>query len=340
MAILVTGGAGYIGSHTSVELLKAGYDVIIVDNLVNSKYEAVRRIEFITGRKLKFYQGDLLNRNVLNRIFDNEQIEAVVHCAGLKAVGESVRKPLLYYNTNIIGTLNLCSVMMKYRIKNIIFSSSATVYGRPEIMPITEVCPIGEIKNPYGQTKYILEQLLMDLYTADSEWNIVLLRYFNPIGAHESGLLGEDPIGKPNNLLPHISRVAIGREKRVEIFGDDYPTPDGTCIRDYVHITDLAKGHVKALTQMKPGSGVNIYNLGTGIGYSVLEVLTMYEKICGKELPYVVKPRREGDVAISYCDPSKAGKELGWIAEKKIEDMCMDSWKWQTMNPNGYENNL
>lgn len=336
MSILVAGGAGYIGSHTCVELLNAGYEVVVVDNLYNSSEEAVKRVENITGKAVKFYEVDLLDKDKLSQVFDQEKIESVINFAGLKAVGESVRKPLEYYHNNITGTLNLCDVMRSHGIKNIIFSSSATVYGDPAFVPITEECPKGQITNPYGQTKGMLEQILTDLHVADPEWNVVLLRYFNPIGAHESGLIGEDPKGIPNNLVPYIAQVAIGKLEKLGVFGDDYPTHDGTGVRDYIHVVDLAVGHVKALKKLAPGSGVNIYNLGTGNGYSVLDVLHAYEKACGKALPYEIKPRRPGDIATCYCDASKAKNELGWVAEKGIEEMCADSWKWQSMNPDGY----
>ncbi len=336
MSILVAGGAGYIGSHTCVELLNAGYDVVVVDNLYNSSEEALRRVEKITGKKVTFYKADLLDKAAIEHVFDVENIESVINFAGLKAVGESVQKPLEYYHNNITGTLNLCDVMRGHGIKNIIFSSSATVYGDPAFVPITEECPKGKITNPYGQTKGMLEQILTDLNVADPEWNVVLLRYFNPIGAHESGLIGEDPKGIPNNLVPYIAQVAVGKLQCLGVFGDDYPTHDGTGVRDYIHVVDLAKGHVKALKKLAPGSGVSIYNLGTGNGYSVLDVLHAYEKACGKTLPYEIKPRRAGDIATCYCDASKARDELGWVAEKGIEDMCADSWRWQSENPDGY----
>lgn len=336
MSILVAGGAGYIGSHTCVELLNAGYDVVVVDNLYNSSEEALKRVEKITGKTVTFYQVDLLDKPALDNVFDQETVESVINFAGLKAVGESVRKPLEYYHNNITGTLNLCDVMRNHGVKNIIFSSSATVYGDPAFVPITEECPKGKITNPYGQTKGMLEQILTDLHVADPEWNVVLLRYFNPIGAHESGLIGEDPKGIPNNLVPYIAQVAVGKLERLGVFGDDYPTHDGTGVRDYIHVVDLAKGHVKALKKLTPGSGVSIYNLGTGIGYSVLDVLHAYEKACGKTLPYEIKERRAGDIATCYCDASKAKEELGWVAEKGIEDMCADSWRWQSSNPDGY----
>ncbi len=336
MAILVAGGAGYIGSHTCVELLNAGYDVVVVDNLYNSSEEAVKRVEQITGKPVRFYQADVLDRPVLDKIFDEEVIDSVINFAGLKAVGESVRKPLEYYHNNITGTLVLCDVMRDHGVKNIIFSSSATVYGDPAFVPITEECPKGKITNPYGQTKGMLEQILTDLHVADPEWNVVLLRYFNPIGAHESGLIGEDPKGIPNNLVPYIAQVAVGKLSCLGVFGDDYPTHDGTGVRDYIHVVDLARGHVKALQKLAPGSGVSIYNLGTGIGYSVLDVLHAYEKACKKTLPYEIKPRRAGDIATCYCDATKAKEELGWVAEKGIDEMCADSWRWQSMNPDGY----
>ena len=336
MAILVTGGAGYIGSHTCVELLNAGYEVVVVDNLYNSSEEALKRVETITGKAVTFYQVDLLDKPALDDVFKKESISSVINFAGLKAVGESVRKPLEYYHNNITGTLNLCDVMRNHGVKNIIFSSSATVYGDPAFVPITEECPKGQITNPYGQTKGMLEQILTDLHVADPEWNVVLLRYFNPIGAHESGLIGEDPKGIPNNLVPYIAQVAVGKLERLGVFGNDYPTHDGTGVRDYIHVVDLAKGHVKALKKLTPGSGVSIYNLGTGNGYSVLDVLHAYEKACGKELPYEIKERRAGDIATCYCDATKAKNELGWVAEKGIEDMCADSWRWQSSNPDGY----
>ena len=336
MAILVTGGAGYIGSHTCVELLNAGYDVVVVDNLYNSSEKALQRVEQITGKKVKFYEVDLLDQPALKDVFDKETIESVIHFAGLKAVGESVHKPLEYYHDNITGTLILCDEMRKHGVKDIVFSSSATVYGDPAEIPITEHCPKGEITNPYGRTKGMLEQILTDLHTADDEWNVVLLRYFNPIGAHESGLIGEDPKGIPNNLVPYIAQVAVGKLEYLNVFGNDYDTPDGTGVRDYIHVVDLAKGHVKAVKKLTDKEGVSIYNLGTGVGYSVLDVLHAYEKACGKTLKYEIKPRRDGDVAVCYSDSAKAKKELGWVAEKGIEEMCADSWKWQSMNPDGY----
>ena len=336
MKILVAGGAGYIGSHTCVELLNEGHEVIVVDNLSNSCEEAVRRVETITGKSLVFVEADVRDEAALEAIFAEHKIDAVINFAGLKAVGESVRMPLEYYDNNIQGTIVLCRVMRKFGCKNIIFSSSATVYGDPAFVPITEDCPAGKLTNPYGRTKSMLEQILTDLNTADPEWNVVLLRYFNPIGAHESGLIGEDPKGIPNNLVPYIAKVAVGKLEALGVFGNDYDTHDGTGVRDYIHVVDLAKGHVKALKKLQPGSGVSIYNLGTGNGYSVLDVLHAYEKACGKELPYIIKPRRDCAIATCYCDATKAKVELDWVAEKGIDEMCADSWKWQSNNPDGY----
>ena len=337
MAILVTGGAGYIGSHTCIELLKEGYDVVVVDNLYNSSEKAIARVEEISGKKVTFYKADILDREKLNEIFDKESIDSVIHFAGLKAVGESVAKPLEYYHNNMTGTFILCEVMRDHNVKNIIFSSSATVYGDPAFIPITEECPKGKITNPYGQTKGMLEQVLTDLHVADPEWNVVLLRYFNPIGAHKSGLIGEDPKGIPNNLVPYIAQVAVGKLECLGVFGDDYDTPDGTGVRDYIHVVDLAVGHVKALKKIEEKAGVNIYNLGTGNGYSVLQVVKAFEKACGKTIKYQIKPRRAGDIATCYSDAAKAKEELGWVAERGIEEMCEDSWRWQSNNPNGYE---
>ena len=337
MAILVTGGAGYIGSHTCVELLNSGYDVVIADNLYNSKKVAVERIEKITGKKVSFYEADIRDRAAMDRILEKEDITAVIHFAGLKAVGESVRKPLEYYENNINGTLVLCDAMRSAGVKNIIFSSSATVYGDPAFIPITEECPKGTCTNPYGWTKWMQEQILTDFHTADPEWNVILLRYFNPIGAHESGLIGEDPKGIPNNLVPYVAQVAVGKLKCLGVFGDDYDTPDGTGVRDYIHVVDLARGHVDALKKLEEKAGVSVYNLGTGKGSSVLDVVKAFEKACGKEIPYEIKPRRAGDIATCYADSSKAYKELGWKAQKDLDDMCADSWHWQSMNPNGYE---
>lgn len=336
MAVLVTGGAGYIGSHTCVELLENGYDVVVMDNLYNSNEKALERVEQITGKKVAFYNVDMLDKAAVNEIFEKENIDSVIHFAGYKAVGESVRKPLEYYHNNITGTLNLCDVMRNHGVKNIIFSSSATVYGDPAFVPITEECPKGQITNPYGQTKGMLEQILTDLHVSDPEWNVVLLRYFNPIGAHKAGIIGEDPKGIPNNLVPYIAQVAVGKLEALGVFGDDYNTPDGTGVRDYIHVVDLARGHVKAMKKFEDTPEVRIYNLGTGNGYSVLQVLHAFEKACGKTLPYVIKERRPGDIATCYADPAKAREELGWEAEYGIDEMCADTWRWQSTNPNGY----
>ena len=336
MRILVTGGAGYIGSHTCVELLKEGYDVTIVDNLYNASEKAVERVERITGKKVTFYKEDICSRTAMEQIFEREAVDAVIHFAGYKAVGESVAKPVEYYQNNLVGTLTLCDVMRKHGVKNIIFSSSATVYGDPAEIPITENCPKGTCTNPYGWTKWMLEQVLTDIQTADPEWNVILLRYFNPIGAHKSGLIGEDPKGIPNNLLPYVAQVAIGKLKCLGVFGNDYDTPDGPGVRDYIHGVDLARGHVKAVQKLAAREGVSIYNLGTGKGYSVLDVVHAFEKACGHEIPYEIKPRRAGDIAACYCDPRKAREELGWEAAYGIEEMCEDSWRWQTQNPDGY----
>ena len=337
MKILVTGGAGYIGSHTCVELLNAGYDVVVVDNLYNASAKALDRVREITGKDLTFYEADILDAPKMDEIFKKEQVDCVIHFAGLKAVGESVVKPLEYYKNNINGTLVLCEAMRKNGCKNIIFSSSATVYGNPAFIPITEECPKGTPTNPYGWTKWMIEQILTDLHTADPEWNVILLRYFNPIGAHKSGLMGEDPKGIPNNLLPYVAQVAIGKLKCLGVFGDDYDTPDGTGVRDYIHVVDLAAGHVKAINKIKENPGVKIYNLGTGKGYSVLDVVKAFSKACGHDVPYEIKPRRAGDISTCYSDASLAKKELGWEAKYDIDEMCEDSWRWQTINPNGYE---
>lgn len=334
MGILVTGGAGYIGSHVCVVLQEAGYDVIVVDNLSNSSEEALHRVEQITGRKLRFYPIDLLDEPQLRAVFEQESIEAVIHLAGWKAVGESVELPLKYYQNNVSGMIVLCTLMQEFGIKKLIFSSSATVYGEPKEIPITENCLKGQITNPYGQTKIMQEQILLDLAAADPEWSILLLRYFNPIGAHESGMIGEDPRGVPSNLVPYIGQVAVGKLPYLNIFGNDYDTCDGTGVRDYIHVMDLARGHLQALR--KAEKGVGIYNLGTGTGYSVLEVLHAYERVCGKEIPFRICPRRPGDVASCYCDAAKAKEELQWTAEKTLDDMCKDHWRWQKHNPNGY----
>lgn len=336
MQILVTGGTGFIGSHTVVELLNAGYEVVIVDNLYNSKALVVDRIEKITGKRPTFYEADVLDYDAMNKIFDKEHIDAVIHFAGYKAVGESTRKPIEYYHNNIGTTLVLCDVMRKHNCKKFVFSSSATVYGDPAFVPITEECPMGETTNPYGATKSMQERILTDIWKADNEWQVMLLRYFNPIGAHESGLIGEDPKGIPNNLLPYVSQVALGKLEKVHVFGNDYDTPDGTGVRDYIHVVDLAKGHVAAIKAFDKLKDVNIINLGTGVGYSVLDIIHAFEKACGKKIPYVIDPRRPGDIATCYSDPSKAAKVLGWKAEKNLDDMCRDAWNWQTKNPNGY----
>ena len=336
MHILVTGGAGYIGSHTCVELLNAGYEVTVVDNLYNSSEKALDRVQEIAGKAVKFYKADIQDRDAMNKVFDENKFDAVIHFAGLKAVGESVAKPIEYYQNNIGGTLVRTDVMRHHGCKNIIFSSSATVYGDPAIIPITEECPKGTCTNPYGWSKSMLEQILTDIHTSDPEWNVVLLRYFNPIGAHKSGKIGEDPKGIPNNLLPYVAQVAIGKLECLGVFGDDYDTPDGTGVRDYIHVVDLALGHVKAVEKLADNEGVSIYNLGTGNGYSVLQVVHAFEKACGHAINYAIKPRRPGDIAMCYCDPAKAKKELGWEAQYGIEDMCADSWRWQSQNPNGY----
>lgn len=338
MKILVTGGAGYIGSHTVVELQNAGYEVVVVDNLANSSEKSLERVEKITGKKATFYKADILDREALNEIFDKEKdVSAVIHFAGLKAVGESVAKPWEYYENNIAGTLTLVDVMRKHDVKNIIFSSSATIYGDPAFVPITEECPKGVCTNPYGWTKSMLEQILTDMGNADPEWNVVILRYFNPIGAHKSGTIGENPNGIPNNLMPYVTQVAVGKLKELGVFGDDYDTPDGTGVRDYIHVVDLADGHVKALKKIEENAGVKVYNLGTGAGYSVLDIVKNFEEATGVKIPYTIKPRRPGDIATCYSDATKAKEELGWNAQYGIKDMCADSWNWQSNNPNGYD---
>ena len=336
MSILVAGGAGYIGSHTCVELLEAGYEVVVVDNLYNSSPESLKRVEKITGKNVTFYEADILDKEALNKIFDAHEIEAVIHFAGYKAVGESVQKPIEYYHNNMTGTLVLCDVMRAHGVKNIVFSSSATVYGDPAQIPITENCQKGQPTNPYGWTKSMLEQVLTDIHTSDPEWNVILLRYFNPIGAHKSGMIGEDPKGIPNNLLPYVAQVAVGKRECLGVFGNDYDTPDGTGVRDYIHVVDLAAGHVKAIDKLREKPGVEVYNLGTGNGYSVLQVVAAFEKACGHKIPYEIKPRREGDIATCYCDPKKAKAELGWEAKYGIDEMCEDTWRWQSSNPDGY----
>ena len=334
--ILITGGAGYIGSHTALELLNEGYEVVVYDNLCNSSRESLRRVEELTGKEIRFYEGDVLDAKALEEMFETEKVDAVIHCAALKAVGESVRKPLEYYNNNITGTLTLMEVMDKVGVKNIVFSSSATVYGSPEQIPITEECPKGQCTNPYGWTKSMMEQIMTDLQKAHPEWNVILLRYFNPVGAHKSGRIGEDPKGIPNNLMPYISQVAVRKLEKLGVFGDDYDTPDGTGVRDYIHVVDLAIGHVKAIKYIFTNPGLDIINLGTGTGYSVLDMVKAFGKACGKEIPYEIKPRREGDIAMCYAAPDKAAKVLGWKAERGLEEMCEDTWRWQSKNPNGY----
>jgi UDP-glucose 4-epimerase len=338
MNILVTGGAGYIGSHTCAELLNEGHNVIVVDNLLNSKQEALNRVQEITGRKLHFYQVDLLDKTGLESVFSKHEIDAVIHFAALKAVGESVAQPLRYYHNNLTGTIMLCQVMAEHNVKNIVFSSSATVYGSAT-PPLREDTPtdISAITNPYGRTKLMIEEILRDVYVSDKSWNIILLRYFNPVGAHKSGRIGEDPSGIPNNLTPYVAQVAVGKLKELTVYGNDYPTPDGTGVRDYIHVVDLAQGHVKALGKLKDNPGVVAYNLGTGQGYSVLEVIRAFEKASGRKIPYKIGPRRAGDQPSSYADPSKAEKELGWKAVRGLEEMCEDLWRWQSQNPKGFE---
>ena len=335
MAVLVTGGAGYIGSHTVVELLNEGFEVVIVDNYSNSKPEVLNRIKKIAGKDFTFYEADLLDKEAINEIFEKEQIDSVIHFAGYKAVGESVAKPIEYYHNNITGTLVLCDVMRNHHVKNIVFSSSATVYGMNNPSPLTEDMSTSAT-NPYGYTKVMIEQILRDINVSDGKWNVALLRYFNPIGAHESGLIGEDPTGIPNNIMPFITQVAVGKQKELKIFGDDYDTPDGTGVRDYIHVVDLAKGHIKALQSFADHKGVSTINLGTGIGYSVLDLVHNFQSANDVEIPYVMVDRRPGDVGTCYSDASLAKKVLDWTAEKNLEDMCRDSWKWQKNNPQGY----
>ncbi len=337
MAVLVTGGTGFIGSHTVVELQTAGYDVVVVDNLSNSSVKSLERVEEITGKPVTFYKADILDEAALDKIFEENKIDSVIHFAGLKAVGESVQKPWEYYHNNITGSLILFNVMKKHGVKNIIFSSSATVYGTPAEIPVTEKCPKGEITNPYGHTKSMLEQILMDIQKADPQWNVILLRYFNPIGAHKSGKIGENPNGIPNNLMPYVTQVAVGKLKCLGVFGDDYDTPDGTGVRDYIHVVDLAIGHVKSIEKIKENPGLKIYNLGTGTGYSVLDIVKNFEAATDAKVPYEIKPRRAGDIATNYADASLAKEELGWVAERGIKEMCEDAWRWQKNNPNGFE---
>ena len=337
MAILVTGGAGFIGSHTVVELQNAGYEVVVVDNLSNSSKKSLDRVKEITGKDVAFYEADILDGEALETIFKEHSIDACIHFAGLKAVGESVAKPWEYYNNNITGTLTLVDVMKKNNCKNLIFSSSATVYGDPVEIPITENCPKGQCTNPYGWTKSMLEQILMDIQKADSEWNMVILRYFNPIGAHKSGKIGENPNGIPNNLLPYVTQVAVGKLPQLGVFGNDYDTHDGTGVRDYIHVVDLALGHVKALKKIEENAGLSLYNLGTGTGYSVLDIVKNFEEANDLKIPYVIKERRPGDIATCYADAKKAEEELGWKAQYGIKEMCEDAWRWQKNNPNGFE---
>jgi len=336
MSILITGGAGYIGSHTCVELLNAGYEIVVLDNLSNSKVDSLDRIREITSKDFKFYQTDLLNKPDLQNIFAENNIEAVIHFAGLKAVGESVSIPLHYYHNNITGTLILCEVMEQFGVHNMVFSSSATVYGMQEQVPLTEELPL-QATNPYGRTKLMIEDILRDVYVSNENWSVALLRYFNPVGAHSSGLIGEDPNGIPNNLVPFITQVAVGKLTELSVFGNDYATHDGTGVRDYIHVVDLAAGHLKALEKVMVSSGVSAYNLGTGTGYSVLDMIHTFEEVTGRSIPYRISNRRPGDIGISFADASKAQKELNWVAKKGLEEMCLDSWRWQSNNPNGYE---
>ncbi|WP_188204882.1 UDP-glucose 4-epimerase GalE [Desemzia incerta] len=335
MSILVTGGAGYIGSHTVVELLNAGYEVVIADDYSNSKPEVLNRIKEITGKSFKFYEVNILDKEALEPVFKENELEAVIHFAGYKAVGESVAEPLKYYHNNLTGTFVLCELMAQYNVKKIVFSSSATVYGMNNVSPLTEDLPLSTT-NPYGTTKMMIEQILQDVYASDNKWSIALLRYFNPIGAHESGRIGEDPNGIPNNLMPYITQVAVGKREHLSIFGDDYDTPDGTGVRDYIHVVDLAKGHLKAVNKVLETEQIEAYNLGTGVGYSVLDVVNNFEKATGQKVPYEIVDRRPGDIGTCFADASKAAKELDWKAEFTLEEMCRDSWKWQENNPNGY----
>ena len=337
MAILITGGCGYIGSHTCIEMLKAGFDIVVLDNYYNAKPEALRRVKELSGKEFPFYECDIRDAEGLRRIFAAHSIDAVIHFAGLKAVGESVSKPLAYYDNNVGGTVTLCQVMAEFGSKRMVFSSSATVYGMNNPSPLKEDMPTGAVTNPYGRTKYIIEEILQDTCVSDSAWSAVLLRYFNPIGAHESGRIGEDPNGIPNNLMPYISQVAIGKLPMLSIFGNDYDTHDGTGVRDYIHVVDLARGHVKAVEFALSHTGAEAFNLGTGVGYSVLDLVKAFEKANQVTVPYVMAPRRPGDIATCYSDPSKAAQMLGWKAEYGVEEMCRDSWRWQSKNPHGYE---
>lgn len=336
MKILVTGGAGYIGSHTCVELLNAGYDIVVLDNLYNSSEKCLDAVKELTGRDFPFYKVDMLDKDAMEQVFKENEIDSVIHFAGLKAVGESTKIPITYYHNNITGTLHLLQLMEKYGVNNIVFSSSATVYGMPKTVPITEDFPLSTT-NPYGSTKLFIEQILKDAQAANNKLSVTLLRYFNPIGANKSGKMGEDPKGIPNNLLPYVAQVAVGKLEKVHVFGSDYPTPDGTGVRDYIHVVDLALGHLKALEKKSNVPGVHIYNLGTGNGYSVLQIIAAFSKACGKEIPYQIDGRRPGDIAECYADPTKARDELGWTAERDIDEMCEDSWRWQSTHPNGFE---
>ncbi|MRI32626.1 UDP-glucose 4-epimerase GalE [Endozoicomonas sp. OPT23] len=337
MSILITGGAGYIGSHTCIELLESGFDIVVVDNLCNSSREAMKRVEALTGKSIPFYEADIRNPEAMTEVFKAHQIEAVIHFAGLKAVGESTRIPRTYYDNNVTGTLKLVEVMEQFNVHHLVFSSSATVYGDPAIVPITEDMPTGATTNPYGRSKYIVEEMLKDISASDNKWNFTLLRYFNPVGSHESGQIGEDPKGIPNNLMPFIAQVAVGKREQLSVFGDDYDTKDGTGVRDYIHVVDLAQGHVAAVKTHQQDAGLHIYNLGSGTGSSVLEMLQAFEKSCGKSLPYSIQPRRPGDIAECYADPSFAEKALSWKASRTVETMTDDTWRWQSGNPNGYE---
>ena len=336
MRLLVTGGAGYIGSHTCLALLQAGHDVVVIDNLSNSKEESLLRVQKLAGKSLTFHKVDLLDKKALDAVFGAAPVDAVIHFAGLKAVGESVSMPLYYYKNNVTGTLNLCEVMQQHGVKNLVFSSSATVYGNPQTMPITEDTPVGGTTNPYGRSKWIIEDILHDLHHADPTWNIARLRYFNPVGAHKSGEIGEDPNGIPNNLIPYIAQVAVGKLQQLQVFGNDYPTPDGTGVRDYIHVVDLALGHLKALERLAENPGLVTYNLGTGKGYTVLEMVDAFSEVSGKEIPYKIVGRRAGDIATCYADVSKAKQELGWVAEHNLAEMCADTWRWQSQNPQGF----
>ncbi|MGY6766211.1 UDP-glucose 4-epimerase GalE [Faecalibacterium prausnitzii] len=335
MTVLVTGGAGYIGSHAAVELLDSGYDIIVVDNLSNSKQEAINRVKELTGKDFPFYEVNLLDFNAINEIFNNHSIDSVMHFAGLKAVGESVEIPLTYYHNNITGTLNLLRIMSEHNVKKLVFSSSATVYGNPEQVPISENAPLSAT-NPYGRTKLMIEEILRDLYNSDNTWRIALLRYFNPIGAHKSGRIGENPNGIPNNLMPYISQVAVGKREKLYVFGNDYDTHDGTGVRDYIHVVDLVKGHIKALEYLNSNTGVEAFNLGTGTGYSVLDLVKNFSEVNNVDIPYEFTNRRPGDVAVCYANPEKAKKILNWKADYDLRTMCQDTWRWQSQNPNGY----